>query len=131
MMRVNHKAITRAFGGKLLVRASLQRYVIRVVAKLPNKLIGKITRFCWFLGSVDDAWAYTFRGDEIKGTNLIILSDSLLDQSHEDIEWTILHEIGHVILGHHNSILVTQTRQEIRRQEREADAFAMKYLCFD
>ncbi len=123
-----NKDITNAFAGKLHVNRRLKKYVLRTVAKLSDDLIRKVTRDTWILGSVEDAWAYVFHGDELKGKHLIIVSDSLLDQPEQDIEWTIMHEIGHVILGHRNSILVTQSRSEIRRQEREANSFAQKYL---
>jgi hypothetical protein len=95
--------------------------------KLPDDLIHHITQHCWFLGSKEDAWAYTFRGDEIAGKHLIILTDQLLEQSDEDIEWTIMHEIGHVVLGHRNGILAPQTKSETKAQEREADIFAQTY----
>lgn len=127
-MTWSDKKISKAFGGKLHVNKLLKKYVIRVVSKLPEDLILHITSDCWFLGSTEDAWAYTFVGDELSGKHLIILSDALLNQPDEDIEWTIMHEIGHVILGHRNSILVDQTPKEVRRQEREADEFAKKFL---
>ena len=124
----SHADVLLRFGGKVHVSASLKRYVVRLVAKLPEEIQAHITSDCWFLGSREDAWAYTFTGDELAGKHLIILSDELSRQSDADIEWTIMHEIGHVILRHRNSILVTQSRKEIARQEREADAFARRYL---
>ncbi len=120
--------IRRAFNGKLHVNNSLAAFVVRTVAKLPDDHIRHITSDCWFLGNVDDAWAYTFRGDELEGKHLIVLSDTLLDQPEQDIIWTIMHEIAHVILNHRNSILVSQTREEISRQERDADEFARTAL---
>jgi Zn-dependent protease with chaperone function len=127
-MNYSASAIEKLFGGKLNIHKELRNYVIHVVQKLPDDLITHITADCWFLGSTEDAWAYTFRGDEIAGKHLIVLSDRLLTQPPEDIEWTIMHEIGHVILGHQNSILVTQTKADIARQEKEADNFAQRHL---
>ena len=124
---MNTHDIYRAFGGKLHVNKRLQKRVLKVVAKLPDDLIRKVTQDCWILGSVEDGWAYVFRGDELKGKNLIIVGDILLKQPEEDIEWTIMHEIGHVILGHRNGILVTQSRSVTARQERDADAFAKEF----
>lgn len=122
------RQIIRAFGGKLHVTKLLQRLVIQTLATMPDDIIDHITNDCWFLGSVDDATAYTFRGDELAGKHLIILSDKLLKQSVPDIEYTIAHEIGHVVLGHRNAILAPQSKKEIDRQEREARKFAMKYI---
>lgn len=122
------RQIKRAFGGKLHVNKPLQRLVVATLAKMPDEVIDHVTSDCWFLGSVDDAWAYTFRGDELVGKHLIILSDILLEQPEEDIQYTIAHEIGHVILGHRNSILASQSKTEIVRQEREARQFAMQYI---
>ncbi len=90
-------------------------------------MITYVTRGCWFLGSTDDAWAFTFHGDDLVGKHLIILSDDLLAQSSKQIQHSVAHEIGHVILGHKNAILETQTRKQIARQEKEADEFAQRF----
>lgn len=74
----NHQ-IKREFGVRLHVSKPLPKYVIQTLSKMPDNVIDHITNNCWFLGSVDDAWAYTFRGDELVGKHLIILSDILLE----------------------------------------------------
>lgn len=127
-MIITPREIYRLFGGKLHGNRVMKNYVCRTLAKFPPDIIDHITTDCWFLGSTADAWAYTFRGDEISGKHLIILSDALWDQSQDDIYYTIAHEIGHVILGHKNAILEPQTKSQIARQEREAHEFAMKYV---
>ena len=126
--KITPKEIYRMFGGKLHGHRVMKDYVCRTLVKFPRDIIDHITTDCWFLGSVSDAWAYTFRGDEVFEKHLIILSDSLWEQPEEDIIYTIAHEIGHVVLGHRNAILEPQTRAETARQEREAHAFATRYL---
>jgi len=128
IMKVSSKEIYRMFGGKLHGHKVMKDFVCRALAKFPVDIIDHITTDCWFLGSTQDAWAYAFRGDEVAGKHLIILSDSLWDQPEEDIFYTIAHEIGHVVLGHRNAILEPQTKSETARQEREARAFALKYV---
>lgn len=76
------------------------------------------------MSSTEDAWAFTLRGDELTGKHLIFLGEDLLRERDEQIMYTIAHEIGHIILGHKNSILVSQTRAEVRKQEAEAHEFA-------
>ena len=76
---------------------------------------------------MDDAWAFTFTGNDLKDKHLIFLSDELLNQHPGHIRYSIAHEIGHVILKHRNSTLVKQTKQEIKRQEEEADRFAKQF----
>lgn len=120
--------IARKFGGKLHGHKVMKDFVCRALAKFPPDIIDHVTADCWFLGSTPDAWAYTFRGDEVEGKHLIILSDTLWDQPEEDIIYTIAHEIGHVVLGHRNAILEPQSQKETDRQEDEARAFAMKYV---
>jgi len=44
------------------------------------------------------------------------------------IKYSIAHEIGHVVLNHRNSVLIAQTKAEIKKQEKEADEFARKYI---
>jgi Zn-dependent protease with chaperone function len=120
--------IRRRFSGRLVGKLQMRKWVCETVAILPEEMIEYITHSVWFLSSPEDAWAYTFRGNEVKGQHLVVLSDELFKQSPEDITYTIIHEIGHVMLGHKNSTGQMQTQTEIDIQEREADLFARKYL---
>jgi Zn-dependent protease with chaperone function len=119
--------IKKGFGGKLIGNPHMKRVVIDSVLLLPPEIIDYVTKKVWILSSPEDAWAMTFRGDEIKDRHLIFLSDELLRESEEQIRYTLLHEIGHVILNHRNSIGYEQTESEIKHQEIEADKFAKKY----
>lgn len=121
------REIYRAFGGKLVGNAQMKRQVCQTLQDMPEEIVKFVTKNCWFLGSTDDAWAFTFTGNDLKDQHLIFISDELLLQEENQIQHSIAHEIGHVILNHRNSTLVRQTKAEIRKQEREAEQFAKKY----
>jgi len=106
----------------------MRKMVCETLLYLPSEIIKYVTGSVWFISSPEDAWAFTFRGSDIKNQHLIILSDELFNQKKNQIRYTILHEIGHVLLGHKNSIGFEQTQSEIKQQELEADQFANKYL---
>ena len=107
----------------------LKKIVIDTVQMLSDKQMQFVTKNCWFVGSMDEAWAFTLQaGDLEKGHYLIFLSDELLDEDDDQIEYTILHEVGHVILGHRNAILERQSKSQIKKQERQADGFAEEIL---
>jgi Zn-dependent protease with chaperone function len=95
---------------------------------MPDEIVDFVTKNCWFLGSMKDAWAFTFTGNDLKDQHLIFLSDALMNQNSKQIQFSIAHEIGHVILGHRNSTLVKQSKEEIKKQEKEADTFAEKFI---
>ncbi len=120
--------IYHAFGGKLVGSFAMKMHVCQTLSGMTSEIIDFITQNCWFFGSMEDAWAFTFTGNDLKDHHLIFLSDELLIQDDNQIHWSIAHEIGHVMLGHRNSILVKQTKQEINRQEKEADEFAGKFV---
>lgn len=120
--------IRKAFAGKLVGTKVLKENVCEVVALLPKDLQEYITEYVWFVGSMDDAWGYTFTGNDLADQHLIFLSDELLQENKAQIHWSIAHEIGHVILGHKNNIFVKQSKVAIGRQEEEADAFAQEYV---
>src|SRR5664279_4934841 len=121
------KEIYISFDGKLVGSSQMKMYVCKTLSKMPEEIIDTITKSCWFLGSLEDAWSFTFTGNDIKDQHLIFISDELLRQDDTQIQHTIAHEIGHVILKHRNSILVEQSKAEIKRQETEADEFAQRY----
>ena len=75
-----------------------------------------------------DTWAYAFHGNDLKNQHLIFLSDELFEEPENQIFYTILHEIGHILLSHRNSIGFQQTKAEIATQEEAADSFAYQYL---
>ena len=123
--------LIHTFGGKLVGDNQTKRLVCETLLLMPPKVIGYVTKNCWFLSSTTDAWAYTFHGQDIPGQHLIFLSDELLKQHKKQIQYTIAHEVGHVILGHRNSVNYRQTRREIQKQEKEADKFAKNYVKLD
>jgi hypothetical protein len=122
------KHIYHQFQGKLVGRSQMKLHVCKVVSLLPDNIAEFITSNCWFLGSLEDAWAFTFTGNDLKDQHLIFLSDELLSQDEQQIHYSICHEIGHVMLGHRNSVLVRQSKEEINQQELEADEFTRQYL---
>lgn len=120
--------LLKSFGGRLVGNSFMKEQVVQAVSKLPEDLISYITQNVWFLSSAPDAWAYTFHGQDIPDKYLVLLTDELFHEPEWQIQYTILHEIGHVVLKHRNSIEVKQTKQEIADQEERADQFAKKYL---
>lgn len=127
-MRKNTKEIYYAFDGKLIGSRKMKQYVCGVLTLMEGNIINYITSSCWFFGSMDDALAFTFTGSDLKDNHLIFLSDELFMYDERQIRYTIVHEIGHVVLGHRNSILEKQSKMEIYNQEKEADEFAKKYI---
>lgn len=125
---MNTQQILKSFGGRIVGSEETKQIIAQTVPKLPLDLQERVTKNVWFLSTPPDAWAYTFKGSDIPKKHLIFLSDELLEQPLEDIQFTILHEIGHVVLNHSNSINYRQTHQEIKKQEQEADQFAYQYL---
>ena len=121
------KTIYHSFSGKLVGNQQMKIAVCRVVAKMPPEIMEFITKKCWFMASLDDAYGFTFTGNDLRDQHLIFLSDELFAEDDDQIEHTIAHEIGHVILNHRNSTVTRQTKEEIAKQEAEADEFALNY----
>lgn len=128
-MKNDLEAILVAFDGKLVGTKHMKHYVCETVALMSTDIITYVTNNCWFLSSMDEAWAFTFTGNDLKDQHLIFLSDDLLSQHPQQIRHSIAHEIGHVILGHKNSVLKQQTKREINKQEKEADAFVSQFIA--
>lgn len=126
-MKAELNDIYQAFDGKLVGTFSMKRYVCEILVKMPENIIDFVTKNCWFVSSMEDAWAFVLTGNELKDQHLIFLSEHLLMQHKSQIKHSIAHEIGHVVLGHRNSVLVKQTKEEIRRQEKEAEEFAEEH----
>ena len=126
-MNKKQKQIFEAFEGKLVGGKIMKKAVIEVVSLMPEEIVNYVTSNCWFVSSFPDAYAFTFTGNDLKDQHLIFLTDELFFQNLKAIHYTIVHEIGHVILGHRNSVTVVQTKDEIRKQEKVADKFARKY----
>jgi hypothetical protein len=126
---MNFSEIQKALGHKLIGTSFMKRVVCQTILLLPPDLINFVTKNVWFVGSFTDGWAFTLKAGELgKGEYLIFLSDELLEAGESDMRFTILHEIGHVVLGHRNSIGKVQGKSEVRLQEREADKFARKLI---
>lgn len=122
------KEIRRSFSGRLIGSEPMKKAICGAALALPPKLINYVVNNIWFISSPDDAWAFTFRGSDIKGQYLVFLSEELLKQPKNKVRFTILHEIGHVVLKHKNSMGFRQTYKEINKQEKEASRFAKTHL---
>lgn len=120
--------VRKALGGRLIGKLFMREVVCKTLLLLPQDILENVCATVWFISSPEDAWAFSFRGSEIKNRSLVILSDELFLQSEEQISYTILHEVGHIVLYHRNSIGYEQTQSEIKQQENEADNFARMYL---
>lgn len=125
----NVQIVQKALGHKLVGKAYMKKMVAETVLLLPDQLMNFATKYLWFVGSMADSYAFTIKREDLKaGEYLIFIGDELLEEPVWQIRFSIMHEIGHAVLGHRNSIGILQTKSEIRKQEREADAFAKKYL---
>lgn len=120
--------VRKALNGRLVGSVFMQEIVCKTILFLPATMIKQICATVWFISSPEDAWAFTFRGADLKHRSLIFISDELLRQDENQIQYTVLHEIGHVVLQHRNSIGYEQTETEINMQETAADRFAQMYL---
>lgn len=127
-MNYSKEEIEERFGKKLVGKWLMKRSVVESLQRLPYDIVEYVTENVWFVSSFDDAWAFVLTGEELQGKKLIFLSDELFSEPKEQIQYTIIHEIGHVMLKHRNAILKTQTKTEVEKQEFEADQFAEKYL---
>lgn len=121
------REIYGAFEGRLVGSKTMKIYVCNTLANMPRKIVDFVTKNCWFMSSMEDAWGFTFTGNDLAEQHLVFLSDDLFAENDEQIYYSIAHEIGHVVLKHRNSTLFKQTKKEIRKQEKEADKFAGKY----
>lgn len=119
--------IKNLFKGKVIGSNTIKQHVYQTLRAFPNDIAVFITASCWFMGSFDDAYAYAFTGNDLKDQHLIFLSDDLFHQNENQIHFTIAHEIGHIMLGHKNSVQYKQSKDEINQQEKQADAFARHY----
>jgi hypothetical protein len=127
-MKKQVKAIYHKFDGKLVGSPYMKVCVCETLEHVPEEIVNYITAHCWFISSMKDAWAFAFAGNDIANQYLIFLSEDLLKEDIHQITYTIIHEIGHIMLGHKNSVQRIQTQSEIKQQEREADEFARKYI---
>jgi hypothetical protein len=121
--------IRRLMSGRLMGNTRVVNIICETLLLLPPETINYIVENVWFISSMQDAWAFTLTANDVKNKHLIILSDELIHEGIKQIRYTILHEIGHMMMGHKNSIGYMQTKREIIHQEREADKFAMLYTA--
>ena len=106
----------------------MKRSVVEALQRLPVDIVDYVTENVWFISSFDDAFGFVLTGEELQGKQLIFLSDELFSEPKAQIHYTIIHEVGHVILKHRNAILKPQTQAEAEKQEYDADQFANKFL---
>jgi len=127
-MAYSKAEIEQKLENRLIGKRQMQEAVISALTLLPNDLADQVTKTVWFVSNFDDAWGFTLDSKDLGQRHLVFLSDELFFEPRQQVYYTILHELGHVVLGHRNAFFKPQTRQETEKQEYEADKFARKHL---
>jgi hypothetical protein len=121
--------IQHAFEGKLVGSKKMKSSVSAILQKMTEEIVDFVTQHVWFISSYEDAYAFTFTGNDFDNKHVVFLSDDLFMQDEEQIRWTIAHEIGHIVLGHKNRFKEKFGKEIVEKQEKEADVFAAKYTA--
>lgn len=85
--------VRQSFNGRLMGNLNMRRWVCETLLRLPSEIIDHVTKNVWFISSPEDAWAFTFRGSDIHGQHLIILSDELFEQEADHFAKKYLNEL--------------------------------------
>ena len=127
-MKPKLEKIKKKFEGKLIGNPRMQKLVCETLLFFPKEKADLIVKNIWFVSSFDDSWSFVLDSSDLGKKHLVFLGDELFKQDKYAQNYTIAHEIGHVLLNHRNAILKPQTGEEIKDQEAEAHKFALKYV---
>lgn len=126
---------------ELLLEFGFDSFPISISAVL-GELSGYVTCLSWneakpILESEDPLHLKELNADgrvlRINGNKYLIVYDDTIDDDHHN-SWTIMHEIGHVILGHLTEFNIDElsrsglTDKEYEVLEKEAHYFAAEFL---
>jgi len=127
--RYSPEMVDYEFGGLNSVSDDFRRILAISIAKLPEKIIEWTTENLIFFSSTDAEWAYSI---PIEFWNLkkgfVFLCENLKNPNPHFQAKSIAHEIAHFILKHKSPIMHDLTDEESRKQEKEADELALKWL---
>lgn len=127
---MEHKIIRikKRFKSKLIGSKKMQQLVAGTLLLLPKNIQSFVIKNVWFVSSFEDSWGFVLDSKDLGSKHMIFLADELFKQDEYAQTYTVVHEIGHVILEHRNALMIAQTKFEIQRQEDEAHKFAIKYI---
>lgn len=105
----------------------LRRAMSRALSKIPASVADYILKNCLLL-MIEPEEGGTFLPNRlIRHSHLLAFPHSLLDQSEEEIDRTILHEVAHCWLGHRWGLELPQ-EEDYEEQEKEAWAKVDEWL---
>lgn len=116
--------------GGTIVNPILEEYVAKSLSKIPIKIADKAIKNCFFAALQPGSRGQYFSAQYMMKTNSLILIDNryLKRAKPECIEFTILHEIAHWLLKHDNIFDEGGNMTKFRKQEKDADNQAKKWL---
>jgi Zn-dependent peptidase ImmA (M78 family) len=118
-----------AFAGMNSVSEEFRVIIARALSKLPKEIVDWTAEAAFFFSSSEEYFAFTLRKiDFAHKQGFIFLSENLKWESEEKQAFMIAHEIAHLKLNHRSPILDRLSEQETRKQEKEADILATKWL---
>lgn len=127
-MSVESEKIKKMFGGKLIGNTRMKNLVSGTLTYFPKDIVNFITKNVWFISSFDDAWGFVLDSKDLGSKHLVFLADELFGEDSYAQQYTVAHEIGHIMLKHQNAILKPQTKSEVDKQEAQAHKFALEYI---
>ena len=117
------------FAGMNSVSPEFRIIIARALSKLPKDVVDWTADNAMFVSSSDQYWAFTLFVDEFKHKKgFIFLSECLINTTEEKQLFTIAHEIAHLRLNHKSPILSKLTVDESRKQEKDANSLAAKWI---
>lgn len=127
--RYTPEEVDYGFAGFNEVDEVFRIILAKAISKLPMKIVDWTTKNLLFISSSDEYFAFYLPKHEWKHKKgFIFLSEALKNESEEKQTFQIAHEIAHVKLNHKSPVFSDLTEIEMKRQEKEADELANKWL---
>lgn len=107
----------------------LREIIAQLLTHVPTDVVDYLMKHCLIITTWQSFDGQYLPSKFIRGKDIILLSEYILDRSKNKRDKTILHEFAHCWLKHVQSPSVESiTGEEILSQEEEADELAHKWI---
>lgn len=127
MRRYTLEEIHDTDDGILTYQDDKLRYLVaRALSRAPAKVVEHAFKRCLFIAPrlENERGIHFHRWDIPRHKDLILLPENLLSKEADEVNYVILHEVGHSLLKHR----MTNDEEKIVEYNRQADELAYKWL---
>jgi hypothetical protein len=128
-LQITPETVDKMIGGIHALSDYFRAAVCIALSKLPIDVIDFATEKIFWISSDEQRYAFVMNRDKYNDRKWFVVLSETMKELSDMVQWFfIAHEVAHCWLDHKNPIFDKLSKDEVARQENEADEQVAKWI---